>query len=234
MLISYSHNFLFQHIPKTAGCSVTEQLEPFGHRPETLPVNRMLERVGIRVNLVIGPYKWKRFRDHSDMETIRRVLPAQVFDSLYKFAFVRNPWDWLVSRYHYITQSPHHGQHERVKRLDGFAGYVRWQAARKKRGQADLLFSRDGELLLDYVGRFETLAEDFTEISRRVGIDTNLPARRNASRHADYRSYYDDATSNLVAERWAKEIAAFGYCFDGVAEETEFIRGECHRPRLAA
>lgn len=230
MLISYSHNFLFQHIPKTAGCSVVEPLVPFGHRPEELLVNRLLERVGIRVNLVIGPHTWKRFRDHSDMATIQRVLPQDVFDSLFKFAFVRNPWDWLVSRYHYITQTDHHGQHERVKQLGGFGGYVRWQAARKRRGQAELLFGPGGEVLVDYIGRYETLADDFAEVTRRIGITTGLPGRRNASRRdRDYRSYYDDATAELVAHRWRRGVEAFGYSFDGVAKETPLMRGGASR-----
>lgn len=223
MLISYSHNFLFQHVPKTAGSALYERLEPFGHKPERLLVNRLLAGVGIRVNTVLGPHTWKRFRGHTDMAIVYRSLPRELFDGLYKFAFVRNPWDWLVSRYHFITQSgPGNGQYHRVRKLGGFGEYVRWQGARRRRGQSELLVDTPrnplgGRLLADFVAKYETLDDDFATICRRVGVDASLPARRNASEHRDYREYYDQATRDYVADRWRHDVELFGYDFDGLA-----------------
>ncbi|MEM8866295.1 MAG: sulfotransferase family 2 domain-containing protein [Planctomycetota bacterium] len=217
MLISYSHQFFFHHMPKTGGVSVAERLEPYCAQPERVWINRLLEQVGIRVNLVLGPHHWKRFRCHTDMHTVQRVLPRDVFDSLYKFTFVRNPWDWLVSRYHYIQQRNRHGQHRRVGRLGGFAEYVRWQASKRRHGQSELVMDRSGNLLVDFVGRYETLAEDFATVTQHLRMPIKPLGRRNTSNHEDYRTYYDRATQQFVRDHWAHDIEAFGYEYEEVA-----------------
>ncbi|MEM9186410.1 MAG: sulfotransferase family 2 domain-containing protein [Planctomycetota bacterium] len=215
MLLSYSHRFLFFHVPKTAGVSVAERFEPYAHRPERLAMNRLLERVGIRVNLLLGPHRWKRFRCHTTAATVRYALPPDLFGSLFKFAFVRNPWDWLVSRYHYILQAQHHGQRRRVIRLDGFADYVRWQGSRRRRGQVEMLVDGRGELLVDYVGRYETLKYDYALIAQRIGISTRPLGQLNTSKRGDYRDYYDRRTREYVLDRWRRDIEELCYEFDG-------------------
>ncbi|MEM1304170.1 MAG: sulfotransferase family 2 domain-containing protein [Planctomycetota bacterium] len=214
MLISYSHRFLFAHIPKTAGCSLRETLDPYVSDPKRYAVNRLLERVGIRVNHLIGPPEWKRFRLHEEMRTVHRVLPAPVFASLFKFAFVRNPWDLLVSRYHYLLRQPRHRQHARVKRMTGFGEYARWHAARTNETQLRRIADRNGRLLVDFVGRFESLHDDFAEVQRRIGLQPAAIPHENQSARNDYRTYYDDATAEFVAERWRADVERFDYRFD--------------------
>jgi hypothetical protein len=214
MLISYSHQFLFVHVPKTAGTSVVRCLRPYAHEPSGYLVNRVLERCGIHVNLLPGPHRWRRFRPHHSAVTIRRHLPSRIFERMFKFAFVRNPWDWLVSYYHFHLQCPKHHRHTYVRRLGSFAEFVRWRVERQRRPQADFLTDRDGRLLVDFLGRYETLHDDFGAICRRLGIQCELEWH-NRSERGDYRTYYDDATAALVAEHCRPDIEAFGYTFDG-------------------
>jgi hypothetical protein len=221
MLISYRHQFLFIHVPKAAGTSITECLQPLAHDPKDYLVNRLLERGGMRVNLWIGPYRWRRFRKHHTAETVQRHLPDDVYNGLFKFAFVRNPWDWIVSYYHYHLQCPTHHRHDYVRRLGSLAEFIRWRMRRRRPMQVDFVVDRQGQTLVDYIGRFETLYDDFHSICSHLGVQCELPWLKR-SRRNDYRNYYDDETAALVAEHCRRDIEAFDYTFDGVEDSRPF------------
>lgn len=177
-------------------------------------MNRLLGLIGIHVNH-FAPHRWKLFREHTTADQARRLLPRQVYNDLFKFAFVRNPWDLLVSYYHYLLRSTGHHRHRRVKRLGGFEDYVRYEARRGKFSQKQFLTDRRGNLLVDFVGRFESLATDFCYVCRVLGISAALP-HVNRTPHQDYRSYYDKRTIELVAWHFREDIELFGYEFDGM------------------
>jgi hypothetical protein len=216
MLISFEHQFLFVHNAKTAGCSVKKALAPYAHNGGRVWVNRWLRRVGIKVNH-FGPPRWKRFRQHDSAATARRCLPPEMFDGFFKFAFVRNPWDWLVSYHNYVCQQPRHRHFRRFNGPDGFSVFLHWMAQRDNGFQTHLLTDRDGRVLVDFLGRYESLENDFAWICRRLGVEAEL-THRNKSRHDDYRRYYDDASRDFVADRWQRDIELFGYTFDGPRE----------------
>ena len=68
---------------------------------------------------------------------------------------------------------------------------------------------------MDFVGRYERLDADFAHICHHVGISAVLP-RHNASRHGRYTANYTAWGKGFVAERYADDIRAFGYCFAAV------------------
>jgi hypothetical protein len=71
-----------------------------------------------------------------------------------------------------------------------------------------------GNLLVDFVGAYENLEEDFDEITRILGIRAVLP-HVNRSAHRDYRDHYNDRTRAVVAEHFRPDIERFAYSFDG-------------------
>ena len=91
MRISYSHNFIFIHVPKTAGFSVVTALAPYIHDSSGHWMNSALDKIGIHVNYWTH-YRNKRFRPHASARQVQRQLPRDVYDAMYKFAFVRNPF----------------------------------------------------------------------------------------------------------------------------------------------
>ena len=85
-------------------------------------------------------------------------------------------------------------------------------AARTTFNQLDYVADASGQPIVDFVGRYERLREDFSVVRERLGLVQDLP-HINRSAHAGYRSYYSDAMRDLVAHRFARDIGFFGYEF---------------------
>jgi hypothetical protein len=219
LLRSYEKKFLFVHIEKTAGSSIADALQKYAHRPERDTPAKWLDRIGIHANYV-GPHTWRRFRIHATAATARRHLPADVFDSLYKFAFVRNPYERLLSQYRFILRYTPHHRHETVKQLGSFGRYVAWEAERNKRTQHAFVFDRRARYLLDFVGRFESLAEDYQSVCDRIGIPCKLPGG-NEGNSRDYVQAFADPQVRADADRLlGRDAKLFGYTLDGPMWDT--------------
>ena len=208
MLLSIEKQFLFVHVPKTGGTSVARALDPWVVHPPLTAFNTLLSRFRLQRD----PAK-VRLRVHGSLSDAYTQLPSDFADSLFKFAFVRNPWDRLVSEYSFILARDNHPRHAEVKALPDFLGYLRYEKGRARgRSQVRMLASPDGRPTIDFVGRFENLNADFEEACTRIGIDASLP-HLNKTKHRDYREFYDRASKAYVAEAWEDEIEAFGYEF---------------------
>lgn len=216
MLISHHHAFAFIHVPKTGGSSVAHALWAHADHVEHYWANRCLARIGIRVNHY-APVRLRKFRPHTPAAELRRNLPAGMFEQLFTFAFVRNPWDLLVSYYHFLSDAeghPDHASHRRrhAVRLPDFEAYVRYEIRRGKISQTRMVADRRGRVLVNFLGRYESLRTDFDRACRHIGIDASL-GRANASARGDYRDYYTDRLAALVRDHFAEDIERFGYEF---------------------
>jgi Sulfotransferase family len=174
---------------------------------------------------IFDPYK------HFFARELRDIHGEATWESCFKFTFVRNPWDRLVSWWSMIDEARDYV--DPTQPPNGFFGYVLERArsfeefllhcrdeiidsdGRKHifRNQIDYLVDDSGRIIVDFVGRYERLQESFDEISRRLGrTPVELP-RTNVSRHRDYREYYTPALAEIVAGHYARDIEAFGYRF---------------------
>lgn len=217
MIISYSHRFIFIHVGKAAGTSIQKAVEPYAHRPERYLMNRLLATIGVHVNYCTH-YQKKRFRKHVIAREVRRQLPNRVYDEFFRFAFVRNPWDRMVSMHHYMRDKRLYHRHKLVESLGSFEEYVRWEIKRNKDSQKAFITDVGGNVIVDFVGRFERLRDDFAHLCKELGISATLP-HCNKTRHRDYRTYYDSRTIELVADHWREDIELLGYTFDGPVTE---------------
>lgn len=223
MLLSVKYNFLFVHTAKTGGTSIRAALSRY----------RYAGRYGIpafivhKLDQLTGHYIGAKFPRHAKAIAAREMLPRELYDRLFKFAFVRNPWDLQVSSFHHIRR-------ERPQLmgpyLEDFEGFLRWKLDPERpyqyhidtsiELQSDYVVDLQGKLIVDYIGRYEQLHEDFATICARIGIPVpELPHKRAATdRKKDFRSYYNDETAELVAQRFARDIELFGYTFDEPAQ----------------
>lgn len=208
MLISNRHRFVFVHVYKNAGTSITAALKPFA-------LNRWqwgLHRVCSLARLPFPYPDPQPLPTHASAAEIASALGRETFNAYFRFAFVRNPWDWQVSLYEYMLRSRTHPQHHLIRGLGSFEAYIQWRCSHEVRCQKDFLYSRKGERLVDYVGRFESLDADFRAICARIGIRASLP-RLNVSTSQHYRGYYTDDTIEQVRQAYQVDIDQFGYRF---------------------
>lgn len=214
MLISDSHEFIFVQIRKAASSSIGSLLQP-----SALPVSKgrwahLKSRAGLEWD-----YRKYDFRLHEGIMAVQSRMPVERFIRFFKFAIVRNPWERLVSEYEYILSRPDHGRHHRVARLGGFQEFVHMQIPRRDAYQLNMLCDRKNNLLMDFVGRIESLDEDWRYICSRLNIPHRKLPDRNVTRHRPYTEYYKPEIKNLVARHWQREIDQFGYCFGQVPPE---------------
>ena len=207
VLISDDKALVFIHVPKTGGSSVSAALEPWCPPQERGRLSAWLRPLGLPRN-----YRRFKFRRHDPLALVERIMPAQRFSQFFKFAFVRNPWDRLVSEYNSVLRLPDHRRHRRVRALGGFKAYLHHEAPSVLASQRRLLVDSSGRIGADFVGRFERLEQDFASVCERLGIDAALP-HLNRHEHDDYRSYYDDESRELVRAQWSEDVVAFDYEF---------------------
>lgn len=170
------------------------------------------------------------------MRQYELIFSRRFLDSLFKFAFVRNPWDRLVSAWIYFRDigngttprgppAPHAAKWfaENLARFPDFESFVRGWVSKANVGrafphfktQASFLKNRCGRIELDFLGRFERLTEDFERVSRMIGCAGALENRnRTVSREStSYRQYYTPETADVVARAYREDVRTFGYEF---------------------
>lgn len=220
---------IFIHIPKTGGQSI----ERFILRNYGLEWSDR-GRFEMRVNHDMG--KGPPHLAHlTATEYLRLGYCSQdEFRTFFKFSFVRNPFDRLVSAHRFFR---YHGLDERVTFKDLV---FRWfpdhtadnhdtaqDAYRHVIPQARFLSNEFGQTMVNFVGRFERLEEDFGKVRKHLGLGLGPLAHENKSltppevRNAaspsrgnpliKYHEYYDAETEAFVARLYAQDFELFGY-----------------------
>jgi len=163
---------------------------------------------------------------HTPYSWYQRIAPKQCRE-YFTFSFVRNPWDRLVSAYHYLLErgplERDSGWSDLVRSFNGFDDFVHnWMCLENIEKhihfvpQYRFLINRYGVIDLDYVGRFESIALDLDEIKCRIkggGNEVSTTKVRNSSKRDEYRGYYTDETRKKVGKLYARDIELFGYSF---------------------
>ena len=192
MLQNDNHKFIFVHIQKTAGSSIRNRLMKI---PKTYDI--------CGYHCFISQYKY----------------PNEYF----KFAFVRNPWDRLVSWYNMFKTKSSTGNFRpyMMKDTKNFSDFLNKQniiidGSEKKSitfNQLDYLSDKDGNVVMDYIGRFENLKYDLNEIAKKIGVNELSIPHVNKTNHGHYREYYNDEDREKVAQMYKRDIEYFGYKF---------------------
>ena len=218
MILSQSHNFIFVHVPKTAGTAMTSALEPFGVYPPRTICKSLLRRLPIKES-PDSVY----LRKHETAAGVRRKLGEDVFDRYHRFAVVRNPYDHAVSHYEFMKQFRIPKIAEKVANMS-FSDYLRYRMKppfwndtffARLPNQAYFLTDTSGNLLVHRLLRFETLADDFDKLVTDLGLgDVSLHRENETISRADKRpwqSYYDGECVALANQLYAEDFRLLGY-----------------------
>lgn len=217
MIISDKKRFVFVHIYKTAGTSITEVLMPHARLVEKI-AGYYPTRYGVAtINRLFGlrdeGSKWiNGVHKHATAEEIERYLGKRYSD-YFKFAFVRHPLDWQVSLYEFIKKS-HHRDNKIVKNLT-FKEFVLREIENGAKRQWDFVSNRD-TLIVDYIGKKESITNDFYNISEKIDIPRRrVPYKNRSPRKAGGLSeYYDNELRDAVVSYYSVDFVQFDYEVD--------------------
>ena len=201
-MVSHKHKCIFVHIPKTAGVSIYE----------ALGVDEKFPRHHKRLNDPGPGDMWRPWRDYNIIDTITK--------NYFKFCFVRNPWDRLLSAYCYLRVGGRGGAGDMrdaviLSQFHDFREFI-VNFDKIENDFSDKHFYEQAFWVddrIDFIGKTENIQEDFNTICDKIGIPHQQLPHKNKSKHKHYTEYYDDEAREIVAEKYAKDIEHFGYKF---------------------
>jgi hypothetical protein len=237
VIISTSRRFIFIHTMKTAGDSITRELAPWLAKGDFMVSNdfqawrqRILRRTDPRLHGLVK---------HSTASEIRAAMDDETWRTSYKFAFVRHPVDRALSLYRfaamksaereqphlrniwYLTplgraDDPKDWRATRAFRESGsFSGFIRHPAMADAAGmvpQSDFLSDPNGNLQVDFVGKFESLEADMAQVRRTLGLPEGSLMKINSSRSNSQPSdQVSREDQDFLRDRFRNDYELFGY-----------------------
>lgn len=220
MLLSHEKKFIFLKTIKTAGTSVEVAMQKFcapaerlervmGKHDEEIVTERGI--VGCRGDQeIVNKACW---RNHMTASNVRDLLSAEIWDEYFKFSIVRNPYDRIVSMFHFKNKEAKTWPKEEV-----FRTFTKWI----ERSPANISSDRDiylinGAVAIDHLIRYENLENEFRDVCISLDIvPSKLPRYKHKPRgevRINYREYYDAESKKAVEESHAFEFDRFGYKF---------------------
>ncbi|HEY6206440.1 MAG TPA: sulfotransferase family 2 domain-containing protein [Chthoniobacterales bacterium] len=213
-MISHKHKCIFVEVPKTGSTSIRAIVGK-----AYIPHLSLVEIKTLMEN------SWTRFggRTNRIRAALYQLLPRErkidigrrQFETYFKFGFVRNPWDRVVSLYERTEPM----QMKDKMSFEQFVDWIQFSSATcihssPHRYQLDWFVDSGGNMLADFIGRFERLDEDWAVIADKLGIaEKTLPHTRENPRPRHYTEYYNTRTRDLIAQKFRVDIDHFGYEF---------------------
>jgi hypothetical protein len=214
-MISHKLKCIFIEVPKTASTSIREVLG-FSPKPHLDIIETKREMISN------WPFP-KRLGKLSKLNEFNRLIPTKLrkntvekqFSNYYKFGFVRNPWDRVVSLYL---------RKEGIKMSDKltFEEFTNWIQnssdtsihSSVHKNQLDWFLDENGKVIVDFIGKFENLEDDYKIIMKKLGVDKELPHANNGNNNKlHYAEYYTPKTIDIITKKFKVDIEYFGYEF---------------------
>lgn len=216
MILSRGRRFIFVHIPKTGGTALSLALEAKAMKDDILIGDTAKARA--RKGRFQGVKAHGRLWKHSTLADIAGLATDDEIARFFTLTLVRNPWDRIVSYYHWLhDQSFAHPAVGLAKGLSfsDFLNHGQTRMALNLWPYAAYMRDRSGKERASLFARLEHLDTDLAPFEAHLGFRLAPLARANASDRArDWRPFYSDADAALVTQLCAEDIACFGYHFD--------------------
>lgn len=217
LFIILTYSFFFQ-----ATCSETPNYPDHAtskHRLHNLTISDMHQFVWFRVAKVGTRTIFNILANNEvpfSVNDYQLPFSPSKYKKYFKFAFVRNPWDRVVSCYcnKVLTQGQYSFRECFGKGFDYFVDYI----SRQNLETADAHIRLQTALIpldkVDFVGRLENFNEDLLYVMSMLGLNHVAIPHKNKTHHTHYSTYYTKKTRRIIAEKYRKDIEAFGYQFE--------------------
>jgi hypothetical protein len=225
-MISHKYKCIFIHIPKCAGTSIEKVLGHFDdfdgrggqdHRSLRLLVPKVDPKNYLRSkgNFFEGVRKLKYSLGSQPNPQNKVTVNQAEYENYFKFSFVRNPWARAFSWYKNAIRDKVHRELLQIEAEITFQQFLeRFIGKGFLKPQTYWLEDFNGEVSLDFVGKFESLHEDFHKVCEHLDLgEIKLPHAVKGDSGSCYREAYNDELIQLVADFYAKEIKLFDYEF---------------------
>lgn len=180
--MSEAKPLLFIHIPKTGGMAIKSILKD---------------------SLFDLDFKNRHLFAREFCDRISR----QLYDKLYKFTVVRNPYDRLVSYYYFMLNDVDHTDH--IVHTQTLSEYIAWACDDNVSTQFEQI-SLNGRIAVDRILYFETLQEDWERLAVEFNLPTVLPAL-NTSAHMHWCNELSIGDMESIYDSFLVDFKMFGY-----------------------
>ena len=131
-----------------------------------------------------------KFVEHSSAESIQRLIPSQVWDSYLKVAIIRCPYDMLISYYYWLKRLP-------STNAENFENYalkrgIKWLIRNYKKLQID------GQLVTNFMIRYENLNEDIKKLEMKIDCDCVLESFTNLHAKSGFRPKTENTSTHKI------------------------------------
>lgn len=239
VIVSHARKFIFIKTLKTAGTSMEMALSKYcsegdvltGLVPDEEEMRQEVAGIGAqnhtwpledyalpkRVKLMLRGHRDNKFGEHTPAWLARQRLGEEIWNSYFKFAVARNPFDRAVSRYFYTKRYFEERNLANFWDKDSFDQFLRYHPEQINENWR--MYTYRDEIIVDEVVRYEHLESDLASVSARIGLDHNLfEDLREIRAKSDYRpagatsrTVLDPDHVDLIALLCSKEIERFGY-----------------------
>lgn len=198
-MICNKRKFIYIRVAKTGSSSIVNYFFP-KKKSEHWKTRQY------RINTKIK--NWENFDfNHYPLHKVKEVISKEKYNTYFKFAFVRNPYERCVSAWKYEIKMGYTPSEKNL--LEFVRGLNPTDFNSKYLNQYDFVNG------CDFIGKYENLQEDFYTICDKIGIPRQQLPHVNKTKHKHYTEYYDEETCQIVAEKYKKDIEYFGYKFGG-------------------
>ena len=161
---------------------------------------------------------------HAPLSAVEMAFSEREFAAYFKFTFVRNPWDRLVSAYEFLRVGVGKDEYDKplsdkVQSLGDFRSFVDWISnTNASEGmhfwpQSNYVRTDKSEMGMDFVGHFETIDQDVAHVAGRLGVTAALPHLNSSPSRRPYEEYFDAKTAELIGTVYQRDVDLFGYDF---------------------